>query len=103
MSVYYYLIIVVLIGIFIWLRLLRKTKQGLVENLLADAIKSENNGLYEEAIDKYNMALVEMNKSKYGQSLKLKTTEKIKLLYTVVAYEKTSVAPPRVPPEIKPD
>jgi hypothetical protein len=103
MLVYFYFVIPLVIGIIIWLRFQRKTKQGVLDGLLADAIKSENNGLYEDAITKYKIALVEMNKSKYDQALKLKTSEKIKLLHIVVEYEKNSVAPPRLPPEIKPD
>lgn len=49
----------------------------------------ENNGQYEEAVTAYENALSEANKVKSGSRLKSKIIARIKMLHTVIEYNKT--------------
>lgn len=55
--------------------------------LFVNAIKSENNGNYQEAVDAYENALCELKKSKFHGDLKIKIMEKLKLMQTIKTYE----------------
>jgi hypothetical protein len=52
------------------------------------ALQNENNGNYEEALSNYEIALVEVEKTNYNKTLRIKIIEKIKLLHTVIQYQR---------------
>lgn len=61
--------------------------------LLSTALKNENNGYYEEALTNYETALTQFKKTRchtrYHKDLKNKITDKIKVLHTVIQYQKS--------------
>jgi hypothetical protein len=78
-------VLVVTILIIFW-RLTRK--KDIPEGLFYEALKNENNGEYEEALTNYEIALTEANKTRHNKNLRIKITEKIKVLHTVIQYQK---------------
>lgn len=48
--------------------------------------RAENDGEFEEAIKRYEEALIDLNRFRFYNKLKIKIARKIKLLYTVVNY-----------------
>ena len=67
--------------------MLRKQHAGV--NLFAEAIKNENSGNFEEAIIAYNNALTVVKKNKFHNDLENKITEKLKILNSTIAYNKS--------------
>ena len=58
--------------------------------LFSAALRNENNGDFEEALVKYETALIEAKKHRSDKNLKNKILEKIKVLHTVIWYEKAN-------------
>ena len=57
--------------------------------LFHEALRNENSGAYELALLNYEQALSEMKKRRMqGTSLKIRITEKLKILHTVIAWNK---------------
>jgi hypothetical protein len=52
------------------------------------ALENENSGNYQEALNNYKIALVEVKKTKRNRDLRIKIVEKIKVLHTVIDYHK---------------
>jgi len=58
--------------------------------LFMKALKNENKGKFEEAVITYETALMEFNKSTFHREFKNKIMGKIKLLHTVIEYQKNT-------------
>ncbi|GAB3011075.1 hypothetical protein GCM10027051_11600 [Niabella terrae] len=56
--------------------------------ILQKARKNENAGLFHEAIQDYEKALIELKTTKFHHKLKSEIGNKIKLLHTVLNYNK---------------
>jgi hypothetical protein len=80
-------IVALLLTIF-FVRLFIYKKQNIPARSFSAGLQNENNGEYEEALINYEIALSEINKSKHNNTLRIKIIEKIKVLHTVVQYEK---------------
>jgi hypothetical protein len=80
--------IVALLLIIFLVRLFIYKKQNIPARSYSAALQNENNGDYEKALINYEIALSEINKSKHNNTLRIKIIEKIKVLHTVVQYEK---------------
>lgn len=78
---------VLLIALF-FLRVLFYSKKNISEKSFSIALQSENNGDYEDALLNYEIALVQVKKMKHNKDLKSKILEKIKVLHTVIQYQK---------------
>jgi len=85
----YYLIylIILLTGSFLLVRYLILRKQSVAMLLFMDATKAETQGKYVEAVNAYENALNEVNKSKFHRQFKLVIINKLKLLQTIITYE----------------
>ena len=85
---YYFIYLTVLLGLcFLLVRyfVLRRKSQAML--LFLDAIKAENNGNYQQAVDAYEGALFEVKKTRFDRYLKMKIVEKLKLLQTIKTYQ----------------
>lgn len=78
---------VLLIALFL-LRVLFYSKKNISEKSFSIALQNENNGNYEEALLNYEIALAHVKKMKHHKDLKGKILEKIKVLHTVIQYQK---------------
>lgn len=78
---------VLLIALF-FLRVLFYSKKNISEKSFSIALQSENNGEYEDALLNYEIALAQVKKMKHHKDLKSKILEKIKVLHTVIQYQK---------------
>jgi hypothetical protein len=63
-------------------------KKNTSTGLFAVALKNENNGLYEDALINYETALAEIKNTRSNRDLKTKIIGKIKLLRTLIQYQK---------------
>ncbi|HLF46985.1 MAG TPA: hypothetical protein VI548_11205 [Chitinophagaceae bacterium] len=81
-----FMMIVLLIIFIISSIILRKN--SLAIELFVEGLKNENSGNLELAIRKYKDALDEVKKNKADSSLEIKIMEKIKLLHTIMEYDK---------------
>lgn len=87
MPFYYYFIFFIGLSIIILvLRTLLSRKKNFSVDLFNEAIRNENNGLYEEAVVKYESALMEVNKTRFHRTFKNKIIEKLKVLHTLIEY-----------------
>jgi hypothetical protein len=86
---YIYLFLALMILFFLIKGLLRRKKDTSVDFFVA-ALKDENDGYYEEAVITYEKALTEAKKSRFHTMLKVKISEKIKVLHTVIDYENSA-------------
>lgn len=91
MPYYYYIIIaaVLLLILFVARFLLRKEK-NLSDELFAEALRTENEGHFEEALIIYQTALEESGKINSNKIFKNKIAEKLKLMHTVIEYNKST-------------
>lgn len=69
-----------------WLSL--KGKKNNSVKLYSKALKDENSGHYKEAIIAYKDALKEAEKVRFQRNLKNKIIGKLKLMQTIIEYEK---------------
>jgi hypothetical protein len=74
--------------LFVLIRTYIFSKKSIPVELFAAALKAENSGNYPEAIAGYQTALIESRKSKMNRLLADKILEKIKILNSVIAYQK---------------
>jgi hypothetical protein len=88
MPAYYFIyLIIILGGIFFLVRFIILRKKSLAMLLFMAASKAENQGNYVQAVNGYENALLEVNKSKFHGELKSIIIEKLKVLQTVKTYE----------------
>lgn len=76
--------------LFVLIRSYIFSRKSIPAELFATALKAENSGKYPEAIAGYQTALTESRKSKMNRPLADKILEKIKILNSVIAYQKMS-------------
>jgi hypothetical protein len=89
MPVYSYLFLLIIASIiilFILFFVLRK--KSIPVELYIEALRSENNGHFEAAAITYQIAYNEAKKIRFHGTLKNKIIQKLKLLHTVVEYNK---------------
>jgi hypothetical protein len=84
----YFLLLIALSAIVFLIRFLVIRNQHIPDHLFTEALKNENNDQYEAAVANYEMALVEVKKVRFNKKLKAKIEEKIKVLRTVIDYQK---------------
>ena len=87
---YYFFLFIVLSVIFLVIRTIVLRKKNLSVELFAKALKNENSGHYEEAVITYKIALNEVKKTRFHNSLENKIIEKIKLLHTLIDYNNSN-------------
>jgi hypothetical protein len=87
--VYCFLLLILLSIIFMVIRSLVLRKTHISVELFARALQNENSGQYEEAVVLYESALTEVEKIKFHSGLRNKIIEKLKLLHTIVDYQKS--------------
>lgn len=91
MAYYYYILIIILLSfLFLVVRFFLRKEKNLSDELFAEALRSENDGHFEEAVIIYQTALDESVKANSNKVLKNKIIEKIKLLHTVIEYNKSA-------------
>ena len=88
MLFYYYIYLLIFLSLlFILVRFLVSRKKDISVDFFVIAQRRENDGYFEEAVDSYEKALTEANKSKFHSFLKTKIIEKLKILHTVIEYK----------------
>ena len=88
-SIIYYILFILVIGIIIFIiRMHYLKKKTIPVKLFVEALKNENSGEYETAVDIYNNALNEAKKLRGHSDLEVRIIEKLKLLNTVIEYKK---------------
>ena len=89
MPLYYYLFLFILLTIFIFLiRSFILRRKNIPFLLYAEALKDENCGRFLAAALIYRKALGEVKKIRFHKNLETKIIEKLKVLHTVIEYEK---------------
>ena len=87
MTFYYYIILFIGLSIIILvLRFLLLSKKNISVDFFNEALRNENNGLYEEAVANYESALNEVNKIRFHSTFKNKIIGKLKVLHTLIEY-----------------
>jgi len=87
MPFYYYILFFIGLSIIILvLRFAVSSKENISINLFNEALKNENNGLYELAVTNYESALSEVKKTRFHSTFKNKIVEKLKVLHTLIEY-----------------
>ncbi len=92
MPFYYYVFLLMLlcviitsiVSIILW-------RKNVPVELFIKALRNENKGRFEEAILIYENALMEFKNIRFHNDLKNKIIQKIKLLHTLIEYQKSSV------------
>ena len=64
-------------------------KNNLPVELFVEGLKYENNGHFDEAIINYQNALAEMERNRFHNNLKNKIIQKLKVLHTIIEYQKS--------------
>lgn len=91
MPYYYYILIITLsLLVFLVIRFSLSRKKNLSDELFVEALRTENDGHFEEAVIIYQTALDEFGKVNTNNILKNKIIEKLKLLNTVIEYNKST-------------
>lgn len=85
---YYFLGLIVFFGLLIAIRSVLLLRKDVPANLFAEALKDENSGKLESAVVIYEAALQEARKSRFQHDLRDKILEKLKVLNTVLAYNR---------------
>ena len=85
---FYFFLLLLFLLIFAILRFLHWRKKSIPVDLFNKAHIIENNGHLEEAVSVYENALSEANKIKSDNQLKMKIIDKIKILHTIIEYNK---------------
>lgn len=87
MPLYYYLYLIIISFIIIFLAFsFPWQKKNIPAQLFARALKDENSGHYEEAVIIYEIALVEVKKTRFHSTMENKITEKLKVLHLLIEY-----------------
>jgi hypothetical protein len=87
----YGLFLALLIGIIFIVRILIRNKRNTPTALLTEALRYENNGLYEKAVASYEAALEKVKKIRSQKMLKDRLVAKLKVLHTIIEYEGRNV------------
>jgi len=66
----------------------RKLSIGIA--LYLEALRDENNGHFEEAVTAYEAVLVQCKKIRFQRVFRNKITGKVKLLHTIIDYDKST-------------
>lgn len=80
--------VVLLVLIILLVRWLIARRKDIPSALFSAARKKENSGNYAEALSNYETALTEIKKTRHDKRLETIIIEKIKVLHTVIQYEK---------------
>jgi len=83
---YYFLLLTglaIIIIVTIVLRSLVFPKNNISVDLFNEALRNENNGLYEEALANYESALIEVNKTRFHSNFKNTIIEKNYIIHTI--------------------
>jgi hypothetical protein len=80
--------ICVLFVIILFLRTFIYQNRNVRAKSFSVALQNENNGDYEQALTNYEIALSEVKKTRNNKTLRSTIIEKIKILRTVIQYEK---------------
>jgi hypothetical protein len=83
---YYFLLFIGLSIIILVLFFLAPRKKNISIELFNEALRNENNGLYEEAVVNYESALHEIKKTRFQSTFRNKIIGKLKLLHTLIEY-----------------
>lgn len=95
MSPYLYgLFFVLLCGLVLIIRKLIRNRANTPDSLLVEALRYENNGVYEKAVISYEAALEKIKKIRSQRTLQTKISQKIKVLHTLIEYEGRTAQPP---------
>ena len=91
MSTYYYYVLVALfLVIVLFIRYLMQKRKNVPVELFAQGLRNENSGDYAAAVTTYKSALLEFKKKKHNNSdLENKIVEKLKVLHTIIEYERS--------------
>ncbi|HSU28685.1 MAG TPA: hypothetical protein VLJ68_09910 [Chitinophagaceae bacterium] len=81
-----FIVLILIISYLIRVRILRK--KTVPVKLFFEALRNENSGEFEVAVSLYNEALSEAKRLRGHNDLEYKIIEKLKLLNTVIAYQK---------------
>ncbi len=90
MQFYYYFFLIILVLLIMYLIRSGKlsTKRTPLE-LFNEALREENSGDFKAAFINYELALSEAGKNKFHSNLKTRINEKLKVLHTIIEYEKS--------------
>jgi hypothetical protein len=89
MALYIYvLLFIALAAIILLIRFLVIRQQHIPSDLFTEALRNENNEQFEEAVIHYENALIEIKKIRFNKGLKNKIEEKLKVLRTIIDYQK---------------
>ena len=90
MPYYYYLLlmITVLIVVYFIRYVLLRSKSSPVQ-LFNDGLRDENSGHFTAAVINYENALTQVDRVRFHSYLKIRIHEKLKVLYTIIEYEKS--------------
>jgi len=89
MTPYSYIFFIMILSlVFFLIRLFILWKKNIAVELFVEALRSENNGNFEEAVTSYESALIKFKKKRLHSSLENKIIEKLKVLHTIIDYKK---------------
>ena len=89
MPAYYIQCVVLCLGaLFLLVRYLLLRKTSLSSQWYIKGMRAENKGIYDDAAASYENALREMKRNRFNRSLEIKIREKLKVLHTVITYER---------------
>jgi hypothetical protein len=92
MPFYYYIFLLMLLSVMVtMIRAGYLRRKNVPVELFIEALRNENKGQFEKAVVVYENALAEFKKIRFHGDLKNKIVEKIKLLHTVIEYQKNAV------------
>ncbi|HEX2628564.1 MAG TPA: hypothetical protein VHM26_06130 [Chitinophagaceae bacterium] len=88
MSPYLYGLLLVLICALLFIvRWLARKRKNTPDTLLVEALRYENNGIYDKAVTSYEAALEKIKKIRSQRLLHNKILQKLKVLRTLIEYE----------------
>ncbi|HEY6503725.1 MAG TPA: hypothetical protein VIZ28_07125 [Chitinophagaceae bacterium] len=85
---YYFLLAMLLSGIIFLIRYFILRRKSIPAELFVTALRNENSGNFEAAVIVYESALDEAKKHRFNNGLQNKINRKLKLLHSVIEYEK---------------
>ena len=92
MPFYYYIFLLMALSVIVtWIRSAILWRKDIPVKLFIEALRNENSGKFKEAVITYENALREFKKIGFHSNLKNTIIEKIKLLNTVIEYQKNSI------------
>lgn len=89
MATYQYLFLFLMVAIACWIIYILFVKGGdVLQELFRTGLREENNGQFEAAVITYKNALKESERSKADRDIKLAIEQKVKVLHTVIEYNR---------------